>query len=149
MLLKTSKLAKEFETRADRYDKEGLFPFENFDRLKEAGYLHLTIPKNLGGTGATLYEFLLVQEKIAQGDAATALSLGWHLGLMMHLRETEKWGENTYNTICKEIISSKKLINSAATEPNSGSPARGGKPETNAIQKDGRWIINGKKSLLH
>lgn len=145
ILLKTDKLAREFETRADRYDKVGLFPFENFDRLKENGYLHLTIPNHLGGSGATLYEFLLVQEKIAQGDAATALSLGWHLGLIMHLRETEKWEENTYNRICEEIISSKKLINSAATEPNSGSPARGGKPETIAIRKEGHWIINGKK----
>jgi alkylation response protein AidB-like acyl-CoA dehydrogenase len=145
LLVKTDKLSKEFALTADKYDREGSFPFLHFDRLKEEGYLKLTIPKQYGGTGATLYEFLLVQEKIAQGDAATALSLGWHLGLIMHLNETQKWDINTYERICKEIISDNKLINSAATEPNSGSPARGGKPETIATKKEGKWVINGKK----
>jgi alkylation response protein AidB-like acyl-CoA dehydrogenase len=145
LLEKTSQLSKEFSLTADYYDREGLFPFKHFDRLKEEGYLKLTIPKQYGGNGATLYEFLLVQEKIAQGDAATALSLGWHLGLIMHLNETQKWPINTFERICKEIISENKLMNSAATEPNSGSPARGGKPETFATKKADKWVISGKK----
>jgi alkylation response protein AidB-like acyl-CoA dehydrogenase len=145
LLSKTAELAKEFSITADYYDREGSFPFKHFDRLKEEGFLKLTIPKQFGGNGASLYEFLLVQEKIAQGDAATALSLGWHLGLMMHLNETQKWDINMFERICKEIVSDNKLMNSAATEPNSGSPARGGKPETIASKKDKKWVINGKK----
>lgn len=145
LLLKTAELSTEFALTADKYDREGSFPFKHFDRLKEEGYLKLTIPKQYGGDGVTLYEFLLVQEKIAQGDAATALSLGWHLGLLMHLNETQKWNINTFKRICKDIISNNKLLNSAATEPNSGSPARGGKPETIATKKEGKWLINGKK----
>jgi alkylation response protein AidB-like acyl-CoA dehydrogenase len=145
LLLKTEVLSKEFALTADQYDQEGAFPFKHFDRLKEEGYLKLTIPKQYGGDGASLYDFLLVQEKIAQGDAATALSLGWHLGLIMHLNETQTWDINTLERICKEIISDQKLINSAATEPNSGSPARGGKPETIAKIVENKWLINGKK----
>ncbi len=145
LLMKTDKLSKEFAERADYYDRNGTFPFENFDRLKEEGYLHLTIPKEFGGQGASLYDFLLVQEKIAQGDGATALSLGWHLGLMMHLHVAQKWNTDIYKQVCEDIIKNKKLINSAATEPNSGSPARGGKPETIAIKKEGKWVIKGKK----
>ncbi|MBO1514526.1 acyl-CoA dehydrogenase family protein [Metabacillus bambusae] len=145
LLAKTEVLAKEFALTADQYDQEGAFPFKHFNRLKEEGYLKLTIPKLYGGDGATLYEFLLVQEKIAQGDAATALSLGWHLGLIMHLNETQTWDISTFERICKEIISDQKLMNSAATEPNSGSPARGGKPETIAEKIENKWLINGKK----
>lgn len=144
-LIKTDKLSKEFAKRADYYDRHGKFPFENFDALKEEGYLHLTIPKEFGGHGVSLYEFLLVQEKIAQGDGATALSLGWHLGLMMHLHVTQKWDKEIYKRVCHDVISNKALINSAATEPNSGSPARGGKPETFAVKENGQWVINGKK----
>ncbi|WP_319005862.1 acyl-CoA dehydrogenase family protein [Metabacillus niabensis] len=144
-LMKTEKLSKEFAKRADYYDRNGTFPFENFDALKTEGYLHLTIPKEFGGHGVSLYEFLLVQEKIAQGDGATALSLGWHLGIMMHLHVTKKWDEEIYKQICQEVIINKTLINSAATEPNSGSPARGGKPETTAFREKDTWIINGKK----
>jgi alkylation response protein AidB-like acyl-CoA dehydrogenase len=144
-LLRATELAAEFALSADKFDLEGKFPFKHFERLKDEGFLKLTIPKQYGGDGATLYEFLLVQEKIAQGDAATALSLGWHLGILMHLNETGKWNKDTYKKICMEIVSGNKLINSAATEPNSGSPARGGKPETTASKKDGKWVINGKK----
>jgi len=144
-LMKTEKLSKEFAKRADYNDRNGTFPFENFDALKTEGYLHLTIPKEFGGHGVSLYEFLLVQEKIAQGDGATALSLGWHLGIMMHLHVTKKWDEEIYKQICQDVILNKTLINSAATEPNSGSPARGGKPETTAFREKDTWIINGKK----
>ncbi|TXC92219.1 acyl-CoA dehydrogenase [Metabacillus litoralis] len=145
LLKKTDELSKEFALFADKHDKEGSFPFGNFERLKKEGYLKLTIPTEFGGDGASLYDFLLVQEKIAQGDAPTSLSLGWHLGLIMHLRETKKWKMTTFKYVCEEIIKENKLINSAATEPNSGSPARGGKPETIASKVDGKWMINGKK----
>nr|WP_275580268.1 acyl-CoA dehydrogenase [Metabacillus crassostreae] len=63
----------------------------------------------------------------------------------MHLRETKKWEYTTFKNVCEDIIKRDKLINSAATEPNSGSPARGGKPETVATKVGGKWIINGKK----
>ncbi|OAS86562.1 MULTISPECIES: acyl-CoA dehydrogenase family protein [Metabacillus] len=145
LLVKTEVLAKEFSLTAEQYDQEGAFPFKHFDQLKKEGYLKLTIPKQYGGDGASLYEFLLVQEKIAQGDAATALSLGWHLSIIMQLNETQTWDTKTFEKICKEIITDQKLINSAATEPNSGSPARGGKPETIAKKNENKWLINGKK----
>ncbi|WP_273131127.1 acyl-CoA dehydrogenase family protein [Bacillus weihaiensis] len=144
-LNKTEELIKDFSLRAESYDKEASFPLENFDQLKDKGYFKLTVPKEYGGYGASLYDFLLVQEKIAQGDAPTALSLGWHLGLIMHLRETKKWKKETFEEICREVVGQNILINSAATEPNSGSPARGGKPETNAVKANAKWIINGKK----
>ncbi|MFC0270790.1 acyl-CoA dehydrogenase family protein [Metabacillus herbersteinensis] len=140
-----AELAEIFQTRAEYYDEHASFPFENFEMLKKKGYLSLTIPKEYGGDEISLYEFLLLQEKIAQGDAATALCLGWHLGILMNLRDTKKWSEETFERVCKEIFTDKKLLNSAATEPNSGSPARGGKPETTASLKDEKWVINGKK----
>ncbi|WP_418936990.1 acyl-CoA dehydrogenase family protein [Metabacillus fastidiosus] len=145
LLEKTAQLAEEFSKRAALYDEKGLFPFENFERLKEEGYLKLTIPKKYGGDEISLYEFLLVQEKIAQGDGATALSLGWHLALMINLTVTEKWPDDIFTRICREIVTENKLLNTAASEPNSGSPARGGRPETTAVKKGDNWIINGKK----
>jgi alkylation response protein AidB-like acyl-CoA dehydrogenase len=135
-LEKAIELAQQFSERADYYDQQALFPFENFHDLKKAGFLKLSIPQKYGGDDLTLYEFVLIQEKLAQGDGATALSLGWHLGILMNIRETEKWEEKTYARISREIIQFDKLLNSAASEPNGGSPARG---------KGEKWIINGKK----
>jgi alkylation response protein AidB-like acyl-CoA dehydrogenase len=147
LLEKASQLSKKFAERAEYYDKVAAFPFENFDDLKKAGFLSLTVPEKYGGQGITLYDFLLVQEKIAQGDAATALSLGWHLGIIMNLGETKKWDESIFQKLCEEVVRSQKLINSAQSEPRTGSPARGGKPETTAEKSGGKWVINGRKNF--
>ncbi|WP_191561865.1 acyl-CoA dehydrogenase family protein [Metabacillus idriensis] len=144
-LEKAAELALLFSKRADYNDQQALFPFENFNDLKKAGFLKLSIPKEYGGDEISLYDFVLIQEKLAQGDGATALSLGWHLGILMNIRETEKWDEKTYARISREIIQFDKLLNSAGSEPKGGSPARGGKPETTARRDGGKWIINGKK----
>ncbi|KMJ58428.1 acyl-CoA dehydrogenase [Bacillus sp. LL01] len=141
-------LATDFSERAAHYDQNAEFPFENFEVLKEAGYLDLTIPEKYGGQGAGLYDFLLLQETIAQGDGPTALSLGWHLGIMMNASTYSSWPEATYEEICKEIVQNKKLINSAHSEAKTGSPARGGKPGTVAKKlPDGNWLINGRKNF--
>lgn len=142
---KAEKLAETFSERAEYYDRHALFPFENFDDLKKAGFLTLSIPDAYGGSGLSLYDFVMVQETLAQGDGPTALSLGWHLGILMNIRETNRWPEEVYAQISREIIQFDKIINSAASEPNSGSPARGGKPETTAVRRGDKWVINGKK----
>ncbi|WP_223700436.1 acyl-CoA dehydrogenase family protein [Sutcliffiella deserti] len=142
------KLSASFEKRASFYDQNALFPFENFQEIKKAGLLELTIPKEQGGKGAGLYEFILLQETLAQGDAPTALSLGWHLGVLMNLSSYQVWPKETFNKICTEIITKQKIINSAHSEAGTGSPARGGLPETSARKTDnGKWIINGRKTF--
>ena len=48
---KVSELARErFAPRAERYDSEASFPFENYQDLREAGLLGLTVPAEYGGT---------------------------------------------------------------------------------------------------
>jgi alkylation response protein AidB-like acyl-CoA dehydrogenase len=141
-----AQLAKQFRKRAHLYDEQATFPFENFAELKKARFLSLTIPKQYGGEEISLYEFLLVQETIAQGDAATALSLGWHLGIVMNIAEEKKWDPSLFERVCKEIVEEQRLLNSAQSEKATGSPARGGKPETTAEKQNGRWVIHGRKT---
>jgi alkylation response protein AidB-like acyl-CoA dehydrogenase len=143
---KAAQLANRFRERAHLYDEQAAFPFENFAELKKEQFLSLTIPKKYGGQEISLYEFLLVQETIAQGDAATALSLGWHLGIIMNIEQERKWKESVFSKVCQEIIQYQYLINSAHTEKATGSPARGGKPETAAKKRNGNWVINGRKT---
>ena len=38
-------------------------------------------------------------------------------------------------------------MNRAATEPATGSPTRGGRPQTNAQRKGDKWIISGRKTF--
>jgi len=65
----------------------------------------------------------------------------------MKIREDQSWNENAYESICLEIVKQGVLMNSCATEPASGSPARGGKPQTVATKVGSDYIINGHKTF--
>src|ERR687892_2707374 len=72
-------LADRFAERAGEHDRESTFPFENYEEMREAGYLGLTVPEELGGRGASLYELILAQERLAMGDGSTALAVNMHV----------------------------------------------------------------------
>lgn len=140
-------IAINFRKRAQYYDEQGTFPFENFKELKEIGYPSLTVPKKYGGLGISLVEMLKLQETIAMYDGSTALSIGWHMGITKHLGETDAWDEDVYKLFAQDVLQNGALLNNAATEPATGSPTRGGRPETFAQQNESGWTINGRKSF--
>lgn len=141
------KVVAPFARRAQKHDEAGTFPFENFKALKEIGYQALTIPKEYGGSGISLYEMIRLQEVIGEADGSTALSIGWHMGITKHLGENRIWKEETYQAFSQDVIKNGALLNNAATEPATGSPTRGGKPETVAKKVTGGWKINGRKTF--
>ncbi|MCY9665683.1 acyl-CoA/acyl-ACP dehydrogenase [Paenibacillus alginolyticus] len=144
---KTEELAAHFAGRAAKHDQEGSFPFENFADLREAGYLKLTVPQEFGGNGLSLYALVMLQERLAYGDGSTALAVGWHVGQILHLRTTRKWPEAIFADLCRSVVSDGTMINTFASEAASGSPSRGGKPETTAVPTDGGWRITGRKTF--
>jgi alkylation response protein AidB-like acyl-CoA dehydrogenase len=68
------------------------------------------------------------------------------MGITMDLREKKPWNQQMLDFIFKEIEKG-ALINTAATEPKTGSPTRGGKPETKAVKTKEGWRINGRKTF--
>jgi alkylation response protein AidB-like acyl-CoA dehydrogenase len=144
-LKRMSRLSTDFLKRAAEVDEAGSFPFENMNDLVKTGYTTLTIPTDYGGKGINLLELIQLQEKIAEGDGATALSIGWHMGIIKNIGEKQLWEEAMYRELC-EAVQKGSLINAAASEPQTGSPTRGGKPQTTAKKKENQWIINGRKS---
>ncbi|MGG1674569.1 acyl-CoA dehydrogenase family protein [Neobacillus sp. NRS-1170] len=139
-------LSKKFLIRAHQIDIEGSFPFENIQDLKTSGYTSLTVPKKYGGEEISLYELIRLQEMIAEGDGATALSIGWHMGILLNLSEKEPWDEGIFKVLCEKVKQG-ALINSAQSEPMTGSPTRGGRPVTYAQKSGNNWLINGKKTF--
>lgn len=141
------KTVEVFKERAGKHDKEGSFPFENVENLREIGYPALTVPKVLGGSGISLEELLQHQEMIAAKDGSTALAIGWHMGIMMHEGEVRRWEGDQYEQFAKDVVTNGALINSAASERATGSPTRGGRPETNVQQSESGWLLNGRKTF--
>lgn len=146
-LKKAEELAAIFNERAAKYDANGDFPFENFEDLKNNGFLALTIPKEYGGQGINLVDYLKVIEQIARGDGSTALSLGWHLSYILEQSENRTWKAESFAKVCELVVKEKALINSAASERATGSPSRGGVPTTTAIKVENGWRINGEKAF--
>jgi alkylation response protein AidB-like acyl-CoA dehydrogenase len=146
LVARAGELADRFAARAATYDRENRFPFENFADLREAGYLALTVPQEYGGGGINHVELAAAQERLAQGDGSTALGVTMHLGLVGRLAEARIWPEEVFARICRDIVEHGALLNSAHSEPDLGSPSRGGLPSTTAVRTETGWLINGRKS---
>lgn len=138
-------LAARIAPRAAEHDRDGTFPFENVAMLRDAGYLALTIPVAYGGGGASVLDVVLAQTELAKGDAATALAVGMHLILLGKVGETRIWPEPVFARVARDVVDNGALINAANSEPDLGSPSRGGLPSTTAERTADGWRINGHK----
>ena len=74
----TDALLTACRARAAGYDRDNRFCQEDFDELKAAGYLKLTLPEEFGGLGYTLDQYTHEARKLAQFAPATALCLNMH-----------------------------------------------------------------------
>ena len=75
----TGSLLERCAERAPGYDRDNAFFTEDFNDLKEAGYLTLPVPEELGGGGLTLAEMARETRRLAYHAAPTALGLNMHI----------------------------------------------------------------------
>ncbi len=140
-------LAQDFSRRAADHDRHATFPVENFEGLKEANLLALTVPAEYGGAGAGLAETCGVLGTIAQGDASTALVLALHYLMHATITRSPRWPARLRELVAHEAVRYGALINALRVEPELGTPARGGMPATVA-ERDAHgngWRISGHK----
>ncbi len=139
-----AELAGDFATRAAQHDEDGSFPYENYARLKESGYTVLTIPEELGGMGATLLERIKAQERLAQGDGATALAINMHfntLGLLIDVWQRSR--PPHVEAKLKRIARERLICGGSGSEPDNAIYSL--RPRTTARRVQGGFIVNGRK----
>ncbi len=146
-LAEADRLAACFAGRAAEHDRAGTFPFENIADLRAAGWPGLVVPMELGGSGAGLLDTVMAVERLAMGDGSTALAFTMHLQTIGSAAESRAWPAERFAAVCSEIIRHGALINACASEPELGSPSRGGLPKTVARRDVDRWIIEGRKTF--
>nr|WP_249436160.1 acyl-CoA dehydrogenase family protein [Paenibacillus sp. Marseille-Q4541] len=113
--------------------------------LLAEGYHTYSIPTEFGGAQISLPLFLMCQEQIATVDGPTALAIGWHHITMFNLAFHRLWKDTTYRALCNDVITAHTLINAADSETATGSPSRGGKPQTKARNTTRGYILSGRK----
>lgn len=91
-----------FGERAPMYDRENRFFGEDFEELRQAGYLKINIPKEFGGLGMSLVETCHEQRRIAYRAPATALAVNMHLYWMGIARDLWYAGDRSLQWMLEE-----------------------------------------------
>ncbi|NGP46236.1 acyl-CoA/acyl-ACP dehydrogenase [Bacillaceae bacterium SIJ1] len=145
-LQKLEALRTDFEGSAKATDEEARFPQQNIQQLVDLGYTSLTLPKEYGGAGCSIADLVLFQETLGSMDGATALSIGWHQGVVGEIYEKRQWTEDQLAFFAEEVKKG-AVVNRAVSEAQTGSPTRGGRPGTQAVRKGSGWVISGEKNF--
>ena len=141
-------LAQQFATRADEADKLGQLPEADVQALKNSGYIGLNIPQELGGFGLSMRDCLEAHLELSQGSTSTAIVAAMPMQIFGGARDANPWTAEIYERLCRMVTQDGALMNYVASEPQLGSPSRGGLPATKAeptADGDG-WLINGHKT---
>jgi alkylation response protein AidB-like acyl-CoA dehydrogenase len=139
-------LAETFRQGAGQADAGQQLSAAGVRALKASGYPAFSVPARLGGFGASLHEFALAQETLGGADASLALVAAMNGHLLGSLGESGSWPEGVYTRLARASVERGALSNSLASEPDLGSPSRGGLPSTTAVRVDGGWQVTGLKT---
>jgi alkylation response protein AidB-like acyl-CoA dehydrogenase len=136
---------------AARHDREATFPTEGLAELARNGYLGLAVPQAAGGEDATISELVLGNLALAKGDASLALVVAMHSALLGRVRDAHTWPAKHFERVGRTVAGAREghgaLINSLASEPEMGSPSRGGLPATTARRTPRGWVLRGRKTF--
>ena len=135
--------AADFATRAEQHDREGSFPKENFEAMRESGMLMASLPEEYGGMGVdSLHDLGVGIGRLARGDASTAIALNMHLAGVWNTVRTSQ-GENGQGaTGLLQTIGERGWI-TAITSTEAGTDLQ--HPKTEATPAENGWLLNGRK----
>ncbi|MBI3451253.1 MAG: acyl-CoA/acyl-ACP dehydrogenase [Rhodospirillales bacterium] len=145
---------EKFAPRAEKYDREASFPFENYDDLRAQGLLGLCVPQAYGGLGADFETYCLVSAELGRWCGATALTFNMHASsalwtgpladdLEMTTAERAEL-ESLRRAHFRRIVEDGAVYAQPFSE---GSAAAAGKAPfgTVAAKVEDGWRVNGKK----
>ena len=142
---KCRELAVDFATRAAAHDRDASHPVENYVRLREEGFLALTVGKEWGGSGASFLDHTLAYEVLAQGCPSTALAFNMHASVVMPLLESVEVSAETKQRVAELVVREHKLIAGNFSEPVTTSLIGERPLKARARRAEGGYRISGRK----
>jgi alkylation response protein AidB-like acyl-CoA dehydrogenase len=104
MTVLTEQILDDCGARAAGYDRDNRFFSEDFEQLRDAGYLLMAVPTELGGLGMNLAEVCQEERRLARRAPATALATNMHVywtGLAADLWHS---GDKSLSWILEEAV---------------------------------------------
>jgi alkylation response protein AidB-like acyl-CoA dehydrogenase len=135
---------EKFRSRAAQYDRENRFFQEDFDDLRQAGYLRMGVPKELGGLGFTLADVARETRRVARYAPATALGTNMHNYWVGVAAELWRRGDRSCEWILRETVAGEVF---AAGHAESGNETSVVMSITKAEKVDGGYKFTGRKSF--
>jgi alkylation response protein AidB-like acyl-CoA dehydrogenase len=143
-----------FAPRAAGYDREAVFPTENYRDMHEAGLLGICVPESHGGSGAKFREYTTTAAELGRYCGSTALTWNMHVCSCLWTGplsdDLDMSAEDRETHLRRRAVHYDRIVGTGAiyAQPFSegGAAAAGVVPfSTSAKRVDGGWLINGKK----
>lgn len=102
LLQRLEGIFKSCQERAAHYDANNLFFQEDYEELKDAGYLLMAVPEKFGGYGMNIAECAELTRKLAYHAAPTALALNMHVYWTGLIADLWKQGDTSMEWVLEE-----------------------------------------------
>ena len=138
-------LAADFATRSAEHDRDGSHPTENYEILRDEGFLALTVPKDLDGAGHSFLDHTIAYEALGQGCPSTALAFNMHASVVNPVLESPEVSAASKRMIADMVVGGRQMIGGNFSEPSTTSLI-GERPLATVVRRaqDG-WRITGRK----
>ncbi|HWS82289.1 MAG TPA: acyl-CoA dehydrogenase family protein [Rubrobacter sp.] len=140
---------REVAPRAPELDRDDVVPLETLDKLADAGFMGLCVPKEYGGAGMDFLSYCLLIEEISRADAGVGVTLAVHtsagtLPIVMFGTEEQK------SRWVPPLARAESIGCFALTEPETGSDASAIRTRAERVEDGYRisghkqWVTNGR-----
>jgi alkylation response protein AidB-like acyl-CoA dehydrogenase len=137
-------LVARFAGRAPGYDQENRFFTEDFQELRDIGYLRAPVPVELGGYGWTLPQMAAEQRRLGYHAAPTALAVNMHLYWVGLVADLWRAGDRSLEWLLTAAASGEVF---AAGHAESGNDVPLLLSTTRAERVEGGYRFTGRKSF--
>ncbi len=142
-------LARDFAARemapfAAQWDEDCTFPVETLRKAAGLGFASILVGEDLGGSGLTRLDGVLIFEELAAACASTAAFLSIH---NMCSWMIDRFGDAAQRRrFLPDLVAMDRLVSYCLTEPGAGSDAAA--LQTRAERDGGDYVLNGTKAFI-
>lgn len=135
---------REIAPNAAEVDRTESYPWNNVAKLRDAGFMGMTIPKQYGGPGLTFLDATLLIEEMARVCGVTGrISVEANMGAVSSVM---KYGTQGQKKLAADLVLGGDKPAICITEPEAGSAAT--TMTTRADKRGDKYILNGRKHWI-
>ena len=124
-----------------KVDEQRAYPEEFVDALTQAGWMAALIPQAYGGSGLSMAEASVIMEEINRSGGNSGACHGQMYVMNAIVRSGTPAQKDQF--LPRIATGELRIQSMGVTEPTTGSDTT--QLKTDAVRKDGRWVINGQK----